>query len=500
MNPATLIVFEGHLHRGALGQALGQQLDEAFADLGATARIACVALGNAQSDLPLIGGLGAEELDPGGRQWRVLGDDHGVDRAPLPGGTHDDAQAVRVDVGHLDSLCRAGDDRTGQRSGDRLADGDVVVFLIDGQRDGNVAVAGFAGGFVVEVEEGELGHGFTGFPTSSLGAVEGDDGGMNRGAVSDDLLGRNRHIGLFAADALEHAAALRHAAGTAHQENVVDLIPPEQGVFQQHLGGKLRAGDKVGGKLLELVAAHRELQLAAEVLPGDDRLFTLGEVDFGHFTSRKDALQRLARVARIDPVAALEFVAVIVEQAAVEVDAAEADLAAGGDHLEIVVVDANDGDVKGAAAKVVDQGRGRRSGRYAGYVKLGLVAAPENVLAKGIGQCGRSGFVEHVEHVQTGDAPRVLGGFAARVSKIRRHGDHRAGDVLHHLAGVAGELLEYQRRQRLRGKLLAANGLMVKFFAHVPLEVDGHMVGPLPPGVECGLAYDHRAIGFDPHC
>ncbi len=122
------------------------------------------------------------------------------------------------------------------------------------------------------------------------------------------------------------------------------------------------------------------------------------------------ALQRLAVLAQVDAVLALELVGEVIDDAQVEVIAAQEGIAAGGAHLEDAVAHIQDGDIEGAAAQVVD-----------GDDLVFLLIQP-------IGQ-GRSGrLVDDAQHFQPGDLAGVFGGVALGVVEVGRHGDDRLGD------------------------------------------------------------------------
>ena len=89
-------------------------------------------------------------------------------------------------------------------------------------------------------------------------------------------------------------------------------------------------------------------------------------------------------------------------------------IATGGHHLENTTGQAQNRDIKGAAAKVVD----------------GIHAFTAVVQAIGNGGSGR--LVDQTQNIQTGELGRILGGLALCVVKIGRHGDHRAKQVVNH--------------------------------------------------------------------
>jgi hypothetical protein len=78
-----------------------------------------------------------------------------------------------------------------------------------------------------------------------------------------------------------------------------------------------------------------------------------------------------------------------VDDALVEVVAAEVGVAVGGLHLEDAVADLEHGDVEGAAAEVVDRDRSRPV-----------------LLVEAVGERGRGRLVDDAQHLEAGDACR----------------------------------------------------------------------------------------------
>ena len=155
------------------------------------------------------------------------------------------------------------------------------------------------------------------------------------------------------------------------------------------------------------------------------------------------ALQRQRILAQVDALLLLEFLDEVVDDALVEVFAAEERVAVGRQHLELLLAvdfgDLDDRDVERAAAQVVHR-------------DLAVAA----LLVHAIGQRGRGRLVDDALDVEARDAAGVLGRLALRVVEVRRHRDHGFGDRLAEI--VLGGLLhlhEHARRDFLRRHLLA---------------------------------------------
>ena len=174
----------------------------------------------------------------------------------------------------------------------------------------------------------------------------------------------------------------------------------------------------------------------------------------------------------VDALGLLELGHQILHDALVEVVAAQAVVAGGGQNLDgpALGVNVQDGHVEGAAAQIVDHD----------FLVLFLVHA--------VGQGGGGGLVDDALDLQAGDLAGVLGGLALGVGEVGGDGDDRLGDGLAQIAlGVGLELLEDHRGDLLGGVVLAVDGHPV-VGAHLPL--DG---GDGPVGVGDGLALCHLA-------
>ncbi len=128
------------------------------------------------------------------------------------------------------------------------------------------------------------------------------------------------------------------------QDDVVDLVDAELRVLERLPADVDRALDEVLRQLLERLARERSLQMQRLVAArGDDegqvdlRLAHAGELALGLLGGVSQALQRHAVLAQVDVVLFLEACDEPVDDARVEVLAAEERVARRGDDLEHAV-------------------------------------------------------------------------------------------------------------------------------------------------------------------
>ena len=173
---------------------------------------------------------------------------------------------------------------------------------------------------------------------------------------------------------------------------------------------------------------------------------------------------------QVDAVRLFELGHSVLHDALVKVVAAQMGVAAGGQHRKGAVLDLDDGHIKGAAAKVVDQDLLR------GFV------------VQTVGHRGGGRLVDDAQHVQPRNAACILRGLALAVVKIGRHGDDGFGDRLAQIAlGVPADLGKDHGADLLRGKVLAVNMRPV-VRTHVPLDA-----GDRAPGIRGDLALGRAA-------
>ncbi len=172
----------------------------------------------------------------------------------------------------------------------------------------------------------------------------------------------------------------------------------------------------------------------------DRRLELVRELDLRLLRRVLQTLEHHLVLGDVDAAVLAELGAEVVDDLLVDVVAAEVGVAVGADDVDHVLADLEDRDVEGAAAEVVDRDQ--------------LVL----LLVEAVGERRRGGLVDDALHIETGDAPGVLGGLALRVVEVCRDGDDRLGHGLTEIVlGRLLELAEHVRGHLGRRHLLAAD-------------------------------------------
>src|SRR3954463_13699809 len=170
-----------------------------------------------------------------------------------------------------------------------------------------------------------------------------------------------------------------------------------------------------------------------------------------------EPLQRLRVLPQVDAVLLLELLGQVVDDAPVEVVAAQVGVPGRGPHLHHAVPDVEDAHVERAAAEVEHQHR---------------LVLP---LVQPVGQRRGGRLVDDPKYLESGDPAGVPRSLPLRVVEVRRNGDDRLGDLLSQLApGVVGELAEDERGDLLGGVQLAPH-----LDSRVPVLVGHDVVGDL---------------------
>ena len=130
-----------------------------------------------------------------------------------------------------------------------------------------------------------------------------------------------------------------------------------------------------------------------------------GKLDLRLLSRFLQALERHSIGLQVNVVFLLELSCEVIDDALVEVVAAEAGVAVGGQHLKHAVANLQQAHVERAAAEVVHQNL------------VGIV------LVKAVGQRSGGRLVDDTQDFQARDAARVLGRLTLAVGEVRRHGD-----------------------------------------------------------------------------
>ena len=205
----------------------------------------------------------------------------------------------------------------------------------------------------------------------------------------------------------------RHAGLAAHQHDFVDLLRGDAGIGHRLLAGPDRALQNVFHHLLETRA--RQLHHAgawdrwrSAVMNG--RLISVSSsVESSILAFSAASFRRCSAIwsfERSMPFSFLNSADDPVDNALVDVVAAQVRVAVGGLHFHHALAHFQDGDIERAAAEVVDGD--------------GLVF----LLVESVGQRRRRGLIDDAHHFQAGNLAGVLGGLALRVVEIRRNRDH----------------------------------------------------------------------------
>ena len=283
-----------------------------------------------------------------------------------------------------------------------------------------------------------------------VAAFAGEDGALDGGADGDGLVGVDVLARILAEEFLHDGLNARHAGLTADEDDVGDVGRGRAGIAQglaDRLDGAL---DEVLDEGFELGARDRDVEVlrtrgvSRDVRQVDFGFLTTRELDLGLFSGVLQALQGENVLGEVDARVLAELVDQVVDEALVEVFAAEERVAVRGEHFKLLVAvnvgEVDDRDVERAAAKVV-------------HGDLAVAAA---ALVHAEGERGSGRFVDDTLHFKTGDAAGVLRGLTLGVVEVGGNRDDGFRDGFAEV--VFGGLLHLAKdfgADLLRSELLA---------------------------------------------
>ena len=209
----------------------------------------------------------------------------------------------------------------------------------------------------------------------------------------------------------------------ANQHDFIDLLDGDAGVSDTGPAGTQRAVDDIGDQLFEQFPGNFALVVPALILELDGRREHERKLLLGLDYSAAQCLYSFAVGGEVAPPLGLNVLEADADEPVVDIVAAQVRVAVSRQDFENPFVQLENGDVERAAAQVID-----------GYDPL--FAFVETVRQSGGGR-----LVHQPQHVEAGDAARVLGGLPLRVIEVGRHGDDRLRDRLSQMRfGVLLEL------------------------------------------------------------
>ena len=293
-------------------------------------------------------------------------------------------------------------------------------------------------------------------------------------------------------------ADLRHDRRTAHQDDGIQILEGDLGLFDDQFDGRARAFQEVGGKLIQQLPRDGDVHVLAVVAAGNLDFRLLGQLHLRQVAVVMEDLNRLLRLAKIFAELFLELIGHIFQHPIVPVDAAQFDVPVRGQDPEVGRSVLDHGHVEGAAAEIVDHHAVR-------LFRDGLFNPAQVAHLPGVRERGGGRLVDDIDHVETGDAAGVFRRLAALVVEIIRDGDYRVRDRADPPLCILAEFLEDQR-----GEELGADGVAVELpfiigCAHVPLDPLNDPFGILhrrsaPVGTDDDVparGQEHHARGFN---
>ena len=248
------------------------------------------------------------------------------------------------------------------------------------------------------------------------------------------------------------------AGRAAHQQYPAQIARLKARVLQRLLHRAHGGLHQMGSQLVELGPGQVDLQMLCPVRAGGQERQADGgshgraQLDLSLFRRLPNAAHGGLIMGQVDMLPAAEFLHQIIGYAGVEIVAAQPVVARRGQHFDHFVVDVQNGHVEGAAAQIVH------------HDALGTA------LVHAVGQRRGGRLIDDAQHVQSGDAARVLGGLPLTVAEIGGHGDDRVRDGLAQIGlRVLLELLQDHGGNFL-GRIFLAVDVYPVIRTHLPLD------------------------------
>ena len=313
--------------------------------------------------------------------------------------------------------------------------------------------------------------------------VAGEHAALKGRAHSHALVGVDALEALLAGELLHHVLHGGDTAGAAHHQDLVDVAAGKAGIAHSLTD---RAGSglhQMCGQLVELGTGQRQVKVLGaggvrrDIGQVDVGGGHAGKLDLGLLGSLLQALHGDLIAGEVHTIGALEFADHPLHDALIEVIAAQAVVAGSGQNLDDTVINIQNGDIKRAAAKVID------------HDLLALL------LIHTVGKGGSGRLVDDTLDVKTGDLAGILRSLTLSVREVGGNGDDRLGNGLAQIRlGVALELLQNHGADLLRRVGLTVDIHLV-VAAHLTLDGRNGAVGVGDSLTLCHLAH-HTLTGL----
>ena len=273
---------------------------------------------------------------------------------------------------------------------------------------------------------------------------------LNSSAHSHALIGIDALEGLAVQFLLDCIVDSGDTGGTTDHQNLLQVRGTQACILQSLADGAHGAIDQISGQLVELCAGQGHIQvLRAGSIGSDEGQVDLaahcaGQLDLCLLGSFLQTLRSHLVLAQVDAVLGLEGICHPVDDALIEVIAAQMGITVGGQNLGNAVAHLDDGHIEGAAAQIVDHD----------LLVFFLIDAI----------CQRSGsrLVDDTLDVQACNGACVLGSLTLAVVEVCRNGNDSLGNRLAQISlGVSLQLLQDHGADLLGSVLLAVQGHLV---------------------------------------